>query len=179
MKVVGKFERVSLEEFSRSIKLRFDTQFSDEIIQEMYEKIKLPRRATSGSAGYDFFSPFYFFLPSWGDIIVPTGIKVRISDGWFLGFYPRSGTGMKNYLRIANTVGIVDADYYGNASNEGHIMVKVRKESGPLDTSEPTRDVEFRAGDAFCQAVFQQFGVVEGDEADGDRTGGFGSTDAD
>ena len=175
MKIAGRFEKVSLTEHSRAIKHLFGTLFDDEKIRETYENIKLPKRMTKGSAGYDFFAPFYFYLPSWGDIVIPTGIKVDIVDGWFLEIYPRSGTGMKYYLRIAN-VPIIDSDYYGNPTNEGHIIIKLRKESGLRDTSTPSGDVEFRAGDAYCQGIFKEFGVTEDDECDGVRTGGFGST---
>lgn len=173
---VGTFWRVSLPEYTKEMKLQFGERFSDEQIAEIHANIKLPRRATTGSAGYDFFAPFYFFLPSWGDITIPTGIKAQIQPGWFLGFYPRSGTGMKHYLRIANTIGVVDSDYFGNPTNEGHIMAKIRKESGPRDTSTPTKDVEFKAGDAFCQAIFIPFGITTDDDADGVRVGGIGST---
>jgi dUTP pyrophosphatase len=83
---------------------------------------------------------------------------------------------MKHYLRLANSIGVVDSDFYDNPSNEGHIMVKVRKESGPRDTNTPTRDVEFKAGDAFCQAIFIPFGITTDDDADGVRVGGIGST---
>lgn len=177
MTEVAKFEKVSLEEFARSIKLQFGEQFSAQSVQKMYDKIKLPRRATTGSAGYDFFSPFYFFLPSWGDITIPTGIKVRITKGWFLQMHPRSGSGNKHYLRLAGTTGIIDSDYYGNENNEGHIFAKLRKESGLRDTSTPSPDIEFMAGEAYCQGIFLPFGITEDDDADGERIGGFGSTD--
>lgn len=175
MKIAGRFEKVSLAEFTRSMKKQFGEQFDDEKIHAMHENIKLPKRGTKGSAGYDFFTPFYFYLPSWGDIIIPTGINVKMEEGWFLEIYPRSGTGMKHYLRIAN-VPIIDSDYYGNPTNEGHIMMKLRKESGLRDTNTPTGDVEFLAGTAYCQAIFKEFGVTEDDECDGERIGGFGST---
>ena len=176
MKVAGKFEKVSLEEFSRAMKSQFGKQFDDDRILDMYNDIKLPKRMTKGSAGYDFFSPIYFFLPSWGDIVIPTGIKARMNEGWVLEIYPRGKTGMNQYLRVANTVGIVDQDFYDNQKNEGHIMVKIRKESGLRDTSTPTTDAEFRAGDAYCQGIFKEFGVTEDDSSGGKRTGGFGST---
>lgn len=67
MKKVGKFGKVSLPEYTKQMKSQFGSQFSDEEIAEQYENIKLPKRSTKGSAGYDFYAPFYFFLPSWGD----------------------------------------------------------------------------------------------------------------
>ena len=176
MKIAGRFEKVSLTEYSRAIKHLFGALFDDEKIRETYENIKIPKRMTKGSAGYDFFAPFYFYLPSWGDIVIPTGIKADINEGWVLEIHPRGGSGMKHYLRIANTTGIIDEDYYGNPKNEGHIMIKLRKESGLRDTSTPSRDVEFRAGDAYCQGIFKEFGITCDDESEGERTGGFGST---
>ncbi len=176
MKVVGKFEKVSLDEFTRAMKKYFGAQWTDEEIKEKYDQIKLPTRATRGSAGHDFYSPFYFWLPNWADIIIPTGIKVKIDDGWVLSCYPRSGNGMTHYLRIANTVGLIDSDYYNNPTNEGHIMIKLRKESDVKDTNFPTESVEFGAGDAFFQGVFTEYGVAQGEFVDKDRVGGFGST---
>lgn len=106
---VGKFEKVSLEQFKTSIKDEFGACFTDEEIEEMYEKIKLPRRATTQSAGYDFFAPFDFTLHQNEVIKIPTGIRALIDDGWFLACYPRSGQGFKSFAGLANTVAIIDA----------------------------------------------------------------------
>ena len=92
--------------------------------------------------------------------------------GWVLKEYPRSGLGFKTGIHMANTCGIIDADYY-NADNEGHIMIKLVNDSSLSDI------VKFEAGDAFCQGIFVQFGVTYDDnEYDkGIRKNGFGSTD--
>ena len=108
---VAKFEKVSFEEFSKEI---------NDI--KCYEEIILPKRATIGSAGYDFYAPFDFTLKPDESIKIPTGIKVKISDGWFLAIFPRSGLGFKYRLQLNNTVGIIDSDYY-HALNEGHIFI--------------------------------------------------------
>ena len=127
----------------------------------------LPRRATAGSAGYDFFAPAAFALAPGEMVKIPTGVRARIADGWVLMLFPRSGLGFKYRLMLSNTVGVVDADYFG-AKNEGHIFVKL--------TNAGDRPLSVAAGEAFAQGVFVPFGLTEDDDADGVRTGGFGST---
>jgi dUTP pyrophosphatase len=167
---VGKFEKISFEQFKHDIKDEFGEKWSDEEIRQFYDNIKLPVRATKGSAGYDFFSPIPFSLKDWEDIKIPTGIRVIIDEGWFLACLPRSGQGFKNYLRMANTCGIIDSDY-ALSSNEGHVWAKVRVEKAGT-----TLNIE--RGAAFMQAIFLPFGITYDDAADGVRNGGFGSTDA-
>lgn len=133
-------------------------------------EIRLPKRATTGSAGYDFFAPETFELKPGESILIPTGTRARIDEGWVLQIYPRSGLGFKYGVRLMNTVGIIDSDYF-NAKNEGHIMIKLVNESPEGKT------LEVKKGDAFAQGLFVQYGVCVDDETDGVREGGFGSTD--
>ena len=128
----------------------------------------LPRRATAGSAGYDFFAPRAFSLAPGETIRIPTGVRARIDDGWVLMLFPRSGLGFKYRLQLDNTVGIVDADYFG-ARNEGHIFVKL--------TNAGEKPLSVGAGEAFAQGLFVPFGFTEDDAAEGVRVGGFGSSD--
>ena len=130
----------------------------------------LPRRATAGSAGYDFFSPLAFTLAPGESLRVPTGVRARIDDGWVLMLFPRSGLGFKYRLQLNNTVGVIDADYFG-AKNEGHIHLKLTNDS------REGRALQVRAGDAVAQGLFVPFGITVDDEAVGQRTGGMGSTD--
>ena len=81
---------------------------------------------------------------------------------------PRSGLGFKYYTRLANTVGIIDASYYDNESNEGHMWVKIRNEGD--------KDVVVEKFDRICQMIFVPFGITEDDEVTAERTGGFGSS---
>ena len=134
------------------------------------EEIRLPVRATAGSAGYDFFSPADFTLSPGETILLPTGVRVRIDEGWVLKIYPRSGLGFKYRVQLNNTVGIIDADYFG-AKNEGHIMLKL------TNASNEGRIMEIHAGDAVAQGVFVEFGITEDDDVSAVREGGFGSTD--
>lgn len=130
--------------------------------------IKLPTRKTKGSAGYDFVCPFDVCLLPGQDVVIPTGIKCRMDDGWVLKVYPRSGLGFKYVCRLANTVGIIDADYYNNSDNEGHILIKI--------VNEGNKKMELHAGDSFAQGIFSEFGITTDDDADGSRVGGIGST---
>ena len=160
MKRIADFEKVSLSQFKEDF---------GENAEAVYEEIKLPRRATSGSAGYDFFSTLDFTLAPGEEIKIPTGIRARIDEGWVLNIYPRSGLGFKFRLQLNNTVGIIDSDYY-NSSNEGHIFVKITNDSKSGKT------VSLGRGDAFAQGIFLEYGITTDDEADGVRDGGFGST---
>lgn len=131
--------------------------------------ITLPRRATDGSAGYDFFAPWSFSLNPGQEILIPTWVKCKIDPGWFLMIVPRSSLGFKYYARLANTCGIIDSDYYNNESNEGHIMIKIRNES----------DVRMNVdtGKGIAQGIFLPYGVTIDDETLDSRSGGIGSTD--
>ncbi len=135
---------------------------------DAYNSIMLPKRATSGSAGYDFFAPYYFTLQPNQTIKVATGIRVKIDEGWVLKIYPRSSLGFKYRLRLDNTVGIIDSDYF-YADNEGHIFIKI--------TNLGDKPLCVEKGKAFAQGVFVEYGITVDDDACALRTGGFGSTD--
>ena len=135
---------------------------------DAYNSIMLPKRATSGSAGYDFFAPYDFTLAPHETIKVATGIRVKIDEGWVLKIYPRSSLGFKYRLRLDNTVGIIDSDYY-YADNEGHIFIKI--------TNLGDKPLSVEKGKAFAQGVFVEYGITIDDDACALRTGGFGSTD--
>ena len=168
MNKIAQFHKVSFEQFKES----WDDSFpgaSEEEIKEIYDQIKLPKRATRGSAGYDFFSPIDFELNPGQTIKIPTGIRVRIENGWVLGLYPRSGLGFKYRLQLNNTVGIIDSDYF-YSDNEGHIFVKLTN-----DTNEG-KTVSVAQGTGMVQGIFMQYGVTIDDDATEVRNGGFGST---
>ena len=156
MQKVASFEKVSLSEFLK------------EGTSEEYQDIILPKRATSGSAGYDFFATREFSLEPKQEVKIPTGIRVKIDEGWVLQIFPRSSLGFKYRLRLNNTVGIIDSDYY-YADNEGHIFIKM------VNCGEKTLVVE--KGKAFAQGIFMQYGVTYDDDVNTLRTGGIGSTD--
>ncbi len=166
MERIAKFEKVSFGQFAKDWK-NFFPDIPEDKLKNIYEGISLPKRATSGSAGYDLFLPCGIFLGSGEGIAIPTGIRVRITDGWALNIYPRSGLGSKFRLQLDNTVGIIDPDYY-NSENEGHIMIKLTNCGG--------KSLSLEAGKAFVQGVFLPFGITEDDDVSAVRNGGFGST---
>ena len=156
MKTKAKFEKVSFEIYSANG------------TRETYDNIKLPRRATSKSAGYDFFAPTELTIAPHQTVTVATGIRALMPDDWCLMIYPRSGLGFKYKLRLNNTVGIIDADY-SDSDNEGHIFVRMTNESDlPLQISQ---------GSAFAQGIFTQYLLTEDDDTVEERNGGLGSTD--
>jgi len=130
-------------------------------------EIPLPRRATAGSAGYDFICPADVTLQPGDAITIATGIRCEMQPGWVLMLFPRSGLGFKHQVRLANTVGVIDADYF-RAANEGHIMVRI------VNGGDHT--VSIAKGERFCQGVFLPHGLAEEETVLAGREGGFGST---
>ena len=163
MQKIAKFMRVSKENFASAMLEEFGVQNAE------VGEIALPKRATTGSAGYDFYAPASFTLAPGETVKVPTGIRANIANGWVLMIFPRSGLGFKYRLQLDNTVGIIDSDYFG-AKNEGHIFVKITNDGKTGKT------LTVNKGEAFCQGVFLPFGMTEDDAAEGVREGGFGST---
>lgn len=167
-KRVAKFEKVSFEQFKKDWVDTFGDVLENEM-KEVYENIHLPRRATSGSAGYDFFSPITFSLKPNETIKIPTGIRCSIHSDWVLKCYPRSGLGFKYRLQCNNTVGIIDSDYY-YSDNEGHIFLKMTNDSNEDKT------VTVNRGDGFAQGIFVEYGITLDDNVTDIRNGGMGST---
>lgn len=168
MKRIAQFFKVSEGNFVDAMRETFP-QYTEEGIRDMYESLPLPKRATKGSAGYDFFAPFSFSLPPAASIKIPTGIRVKMDEDWVLKLYPRSGLGFKYRLQMNNTVGIIDSDYY-HSDNEGHIFIKMTNDSNEGKT------VEITQGTGFAQGIFLEYGITVDDDAAGTRNGGFGST---
>jgi len=159
---IARFEKVSKNRFLEDLSA---SGFEDTI---EYEDILLPQRATSGSAGYDFYSPVQVLLKPGESCRIPSGIRCRIDQEYVLQLYPRSSLGFKYRMRLLNTVGIIDSDYY-NADNEGHIIVGV--------VNEGDRELLIRKNDRFVQGVFYRYYLAEEEENSRERHGGFGSTD--
>ena len=144
-------------------------QLEEKEIQEIYQSLKLPRRATTGSAGYDFYSPVDFDLQPGESLKMPTGIRAQMEEGWVLKVYPRSGLGFKYRLQLNNTVGIIDSDYF-YSDNEGHIFIKITNDSREGKT------LHVDKGTGFAQGIFVEFGITVDDDAAALRNGGMGST---
>lgn len=157
-----KFEKVSFEQYKSAFG-------GDVDLKEEYDDIKIPKRATEGSAGHDFFAPFSFSLAPSETIKIPTGIRAIIDNDKFLAIYPRSGLGFKYRMQLDNCVGIIDWDF-SESDSEGHIMIKITN-----DTHE-NKTLYVKKGEAFAQGIIQQFFKTEDDNVDAVRIGGFGST---
>jgi dUTP pyrophosphatase len=150
-----------------------DFEITEQIWLDFWYSTLDPQRATHGSAGYDIYAPYNFSLKPGEEVTVPTGVKVYIQPGENIALFilPRSGAGFKFYTRLANTLGLIDSDYYSNANNDGHIYVKVRNES--VD-----KEWVVKQGDAFAQGVFLPYFLTDRDneQQKQERQGGLGST---
>lgn len=133
--------------------------------------IKLPKRATKYSAGYDIEAGedtlVPAFRPGMKPTMVPTGLKAYCQPDEFFSVINRS-SGAGKGLVLANGIGIIDADYYNNPNNDGHFQILVFNVSG--------QDIALKKGTRIAQVIFQKYLTVDDDDAEGERTGGIGST---
>ena len=136
------------------------------------KQINLPIRKTKYSAGYDIEAAEDVVIPSFkkgmNPTLVKTGLKAFMQNDEVMLLYNRSSNPKKKGLVMANSVGIIDADYYENPDNDGHFMFAF--------FNIKAEDIEIKKGECIGQAIFQKFEVVDNDNAEGERTGGFGST---
>ncbi|MBO3756875.1 dUTP diphosphatase [Streptococcus suis] len=139
-----------------------------ELVSQFTDENLLPKRETAHAAGYDLKAAESVSLDPGEIKLVPTGVKAYMQANEVLYLYDRSSNPRKKGLVLINSVGVIDGDYYGNPANEGHIFAQMR------NITEETVVVE--AGERIVQAVFSPFLLADGDQADGVRTGGFGST---
>lgn len=168
MNRVAEFKKVSFEQFKEDYIKCFGEE-SDWKIESSYNMLCTPKRSTSGSAGYDFYSPVNFTLKQGESILIPTGIRSEITEGWVLMLYPRSGLGTKFRMQLDNTTGVIDSDYY-YSDNEGHIMVKITNDS------KTDKELVVKEGERFIQGIFFPYGITTKDNVTTVRNGGFGST---
>ena len=164
----AKFYKVSYEQFEEGF-LDYNANASKEIIHNIYNELKLPKRATKGSAGYVFYTPIDVYLKPGETLKIPTGIRCEMNERWVLMIYPRSGLGFKYRLQLNNTVGVIDSDYF-YSDNEGHIFIKITNDSNE------GKIVDVKKGQGIAQGIFMQYGIVEDDDVSELRNGGFGST---
>ncbi len=167
MQNIIKFDKVSFNQFKKDI-----LKYNQKIDSQSYEEILIPKRATKGSAGYDFFLPYEIEIKPNETIYIPTGIRCRMNDDIVLQIYPRSSLGFKYRLQLDNTVGIIDSDYY-NSDNEGHIIIKMTNNT--LDN----KSIKLEKGSSFSQGVFLKYYLTIDDNVDSKRNGGIGSTNKD
>ena len=162
-KRIAQFHKVSFEQFAEGFQDTFGEMKEGEL-KEIYQSIKLPKRATAGSAGYDFYTPIPIVLAPGKTVKIPTGIRVEMQENWVLKCYPRSGLGFKYRLQLNNTVGIIDSDYF-YSDNEGHIFAKLTNDSNEGKT------VELEAGSGFMQGIFVEYGITMDDDVTTVRNG--------
>lgn len=166
---MNRFECISEKEYLKTVNEDFKAK-NGVLNYQAYNELKKPCRATKGSAGYDFFSPISFKLKPGQTIKVPTCIKCSLNDGNVLMIFPRSSYGFKFRMQLDNTVGIVDQDYYNNASNEGNIFIKITNDS------KADKMLIVNSGDAFAQGIIVNYITTDDDSVSASRTGGLGST---
>lgn len=166
MRRIAKFHKVSFRRFQEDWESIFGGEGDTASI---YQGIRLPKRATAFSAGYDFFAPAQITLQPGEGVLIPTGIRAEMEEGWVLTCYPRSGLGIRYRMQLDNTVGVIDSDYF-YAENEGHIQAKI------TNCSREGKSLAIPAGGGFMQGVFLEYGITVDDEASARRMGGFGST---
>lgn len=134
--------------------------------------INIPVRKTKNSAGYDIEAAEDVMVPAFKagmkPTLIKTGLKAYMQADEMLCLYNRSSNPGKKGLILANSVGIVDSDYYGNPDNDGHIMFAF--------FNFKDEDVEIKKGDCIGQGIFEKFLIADGDNAEDQRMGGFGST---
>lgn len=177
-RIDAKFEKVSYEQFEKDVIENMIDIIGHDIInkdciQDFYDNIHLPKRATRDSAGYDFFFPFpQRALQSESVMHIPTGIKCKIPEGWWLGIFPKSSLGINYRVQMDDTIAVIDGDYYNCAKNEGHICVKL------ANNDRNKRLLKINTGDSYCQGIFLPYGILMDDNVTKIRKGGLGSTQA-
>ena len=166
MNRIARFEKVSFEQFAKDCKSLMYA-YPESQLKEIYEKITIPKRATTGSAGYDFMTPFSLRLWPREKVVVPSGIRCYIEEGYCMLGFVRSSLGIKKDINLSNETIVLDGDYY-DADNEGHIMISLRNVGN--------KNFHCEAGERLVQGVFLPFGITEDDSVSEIRTGGIGST---
>ena len=159
---IAKFEKVSQKQFYKDINC---SSISETML--FYNDIKLPKRATKSSAGYDFFLPYSIEIQPHDTFTVSTGIRCKMDSNYVLMIHPRSGLGFKYGLRLHNSCAIIDSDF-AHSDNEGNIKIKLYN---PSDNT-----IYLNQGEAFCQGIFLPYGLAVEEEVTTIRNGGLGST---
>lgn len=167
MNKVARFEKVTFEQFKKDFMDKFGDHYSNDDILQIYQNIKIPKRATKGSAGHDISIPFSISVAATDTLMIPTGLRCEMKNDYVMLVFPRSSLGIKIGIQLVNQTGVIDSDY-AHADNEGHIFVCLKNTSSKV--------VHFEKGQNVVQAVFIPFGVADKEEVTEERTGGIGST---
>jgi dUTP pyrophosphatase len=169
----NKFFKVSFDQFKRDmcnvLNVEIDSKMINDTINHAYKMVSFPTRATKGSAAYDIATPYTITIPPQSMVMFPTGLKACVAHGQFLAIVPRSSTGIKCHCVLANTIGVIDSDYFDNPKNEGHIFVALYNMSNET--------VVFEEGKNVVQGLFLDYHKTDDDVVTTKRNGGIGSTD--
>lgn len=141
------FEKISFEQFSKDVK-------ND---RELYDSIKIPKRDSNSTAGYDLYLLNDIRLEPNQILKLPTGLKSKFQKDEVLVLVVRSSMGFNWNVRLCNQVGIIDSDYYNNIDNEGHIWIKIQNEGDKV--------VDFKKGEAVVQGLFFKYLTTNDDES--------------
>ena len=163
-----KFYKVSYEQFKKDVYNCGFTYIKENEIKEIYDNIKLPKRATKTSAGYDFYSTEGFTLKPNENKLIWSDVKAYMQEGEVLELYVRSSIGIKKSLMLKNLTAIIDSDYYENESNDGNIGICLYNYGD--------KEVTIEKGERIAQGIFKQFLVADNGNTDKERNGGIGST---
>lgn len=165
-----RFEKVSYEEFASDME-KWMPDMSSMLYERFYDRVRLPKRQTKGSAGYDFVTPVRIMLEPGQQAVIPSGIRAVFTDEeletWHLEVFVRSSVGIKQGGSVPNSVGIVDADYF-MGENGGDILLALKNTNRKI--------IDIAAGERICQGIFKIHGLTTDDDAEGLRSGGVGST---
>lgn len=140
-----KFEKISFEQFCKDV--------SND--KNLYDSYKLPARSSKKTAGYDIYLLEDLVIKPNEIVKLPTGVKSYFEDDEMLFIIVRSSTGFKYNIRLVNQVGVIDADYYNNKDNEGHMFIKIQNHS--------EKELKFKAGDTIVQAIFLKYLTTDDD----------------
>jgi len=140
------FEKISFEQFKKDV---CDNK-------SLYKSYSLPKRDSQATAGYDIYLLEDLKINPNEIKKIPTGIKAHFQNDEVLFLIVRSSTGFKYNIRLCNQVGVIDADYYNNQDNEGHIWVKIQNESDQV--------VTIKKGESIVQGIFLKYLTTDSDE---------------
>ena len=157
-----------VEELIKKIELATSTRKFELVAKFSKDLDLLPKRATANSAGYDLKAAETVIIKPGEIELVPTGLKAFMQKDEVLYLYYRSSNPKKQGFVLANSVGVIDSDYYNNPDNEGLIYGQFMNITD--------KEIRIKKGDRIMQGVFSKFLTVDNDKTGGERLGGFGST---
>lgn len=146
---IGEFVKISFEQFKKDCKGTFGSEIT---LLRAWEQIQLPKRKMDTCAGYDIRSPFSAKIMPESSLIIPTGLRVQLSEGWLMNYIPYYALKDGFKIKLNSVDGIIDGYFFENSAHQGHIMFRVRVEGN--------KPLNLAAGEVFAQGVFCPYGLV-------------------